>query len=217
VGPQLYDLTSAEIGEAESFGWALFARLIAGSFLFLVGVSLVLAMRGGFRPRPFLRRLALVGGAAMLLTLVTWWLVSEDFIYFGILHCIAVASVLALPFLRLPVWTVLAAAVVCFAAPALFAAPVFDAPWLRWLGLMTYFPDTSDYEPGLPWFGAVLLGIAAARLALPVLETTAWANWKPSSAGARLLTCAGQHSFGIYLLRQPVFLIALYLIVMART
>src|SRR5689334_15851404 len=73
-----YDFISADIGEGGSLGWVLFARATAGAFLFLVGVSLVLATRRGFRPRPFLRRLALVAGAAALLTAVTWWLTPED-------------------------------------------------------------------------------------------------------------------------------------------
>jgi uncharacterized membrane protein len=207
-----YDLVSTDIA-ANPF-WAAFARLIAGSFLALVGVSLVLAQRGGFRPKAFLRRLALVAGAAALVTLDTWWFMPEDFIYFGILHCIAVSSVLALPFLRLPVWIALAAAVFCFVAPSLFAGPSFDAPWLRWLGLMSYFPDTSDYEPLLPWFGAVLVGIAVARTVLPIAGAAAWAKWQPTGRGARLLVWAGRHSLVIYLLHQPLFFAVLYLFVL---
>lgn len=208
-----YDLASFNVGEG---AWAVFARVTAGSFLFLVGVSLVLAQRGGFRRKPFLRRLAMVAGAAALVTLATWWLTPDDFIYFGILHCIAVSSLLALPFLRLPVWIVIAAAVLCFGVPSLFAAPMFDAPWLRWLGLMTYFPESNDYVPLLPWFGAVLTGVAASRIALPYTGDAAWAQWKPGNPGARLLVWGGRHSLIIYLLHQPVFLTALYLAVMAR-
>ncbi len=208
-----YELISTDIGASRP--WSLLARLTAGSFLALVGVSLVLARRGGFRPGPFLRRLAVIGGAAALVTLATWLLMPEDFIYFGILHCIAVSSVLALPFLRLPLWIVLAAAVFCFLAPSLFAAPTFDAPWLRWLGLMTYFPPTNDYVPLFPWFGAVLTGIAAARIALAVAGGGAWARWRPANAFSRVLVWGGRHSLGIYLLHQPVFLGALYLVALA--
>ncbi len=121
---------------------------------------------------------------------------------------------LALPFLRLPIWIVLTAAAFWFVAPSLFAAASFDAPWLRWLGLMTYFPRTVDYVPLLPGFGAVLAGIAAARSALAKFGDGAWSQWKPARSGVRLLVWAGRHSLGIYLLHQPLFLSVLYLVVL---
>ena len=82
--------------------WRWFARGIAGSFLILAGFGLTLAHARGFRRAPFLRRLMKVGGAALAVTLVTYFAFPESYIFFGILHCIAVSSVLALPFLRLP-------------------------------------------------------------------------------------------------------------------
>ena len=51
--------------------WRWFARIIAGSFLFLSGIGLVLAHGHEIRWRAFLRRLAIVGGAALLVTVAT--------------------------------------------------------------------------------------------------------------------------------------------------
>src|SRR5262249_30877785 len=84
--------------------WVLFARSIASTFLLLVGLSLVLATRNGLRLQPYLRRLAFVAGGALLVTIGTYFIEPHEFVYFGILHLIAVASVLALPFLTLPAW-----------------------------------------------------------------------------------------------------------------
>jgi uncharacterized membrane protein len=83
--------------------WVNFARAIAGSFLLLSGISLVLLTQGGFDRDRFLKRLGVIGGAALLVTVVTFFSMPKSFIFFGILHCIALSSVLALPFLRLPV------------------------------------------------------------------------------------------------------------------
>ena len=67
-------------------GWRLFARSIATSFLILVGIGLVLAHARGLRRGPFLRRLAKVGGAALLITAVTYAAFPQSYIFFGILH-----------------------------------------------------------------------------------------------------------------------------------
>jgi uncharacterized membrane protein len=104
-----FDLRAAQligVDVVNDLGWKIFARLIAGTFLVMVGVNLVLATRRGFRLQPYLRRLALVAGGAVAVTLATWWSQPQTFVFFGILHQIALASVLALPFLRLPSWLV---------------------------------------------------------------------------------------------------------------
>ena len=151
--------------------WRWFARGIAGSFLILAGFGLTLAHAQGFRRVPFLRRLMKVGGAALAVTVVTYFAFPESYIFFGILHCIAVSSVLALPFLRLHPALTLAAAVFCLVAPWIFTNPALDAPWLDWLGLGASDPVTNDYVPIFPWFGLVLIGVAAGKLLLPRRET----------------------------------------------
>ncbi|MBF9234632.1 DUF1624 domain-containing protein [Microvirga alba] len=190
--------------------WRWFARIIAGSFLFLAGVGLVLAHAQGLRRKPFLRRLAKVGGAALLITLVTFFAFPESYIFFGILHCIAVSSVLALPFLRLHPALTLAVSVFCLAAPSILTSPVLDQPWLDWLGLGSSAPVTNDYVPIFPWFGLVLLGVALAKALLPRRETMALARWRGGSTLSRSLIWAGRKSLPIYLLHQIVLLALLY-------
>ena len=181
-------------------GWILFARSIAASFLFLVGVSLVLAGRNGLDRSRFLRRLVLVTVSAGAITIVTIFVFPESYIFFGILHCIAVASVLALPFLRLHAVLVAVTAALFIAAPFFIAHPLFDHPALLWVGLGTYFPRSNDYVPLFPWFGAVLGGIVAARLALAYAPAAP----EPPNA-AKPFVWAGRHSLAIYLIHQPLF------------
>ncbi|UMY15772.1 DUF1624 domain-containing protein [Methylobacterium organophilum] len=182
------------------------AHLIAGSFLTIVGIGLWLANGRGLRWRPFLARLARIGGAALAITAATWWWFPDAYIFFGVLHCIAVASLLALPFLRLPalVTALVAAAVV--AAPFWGRHALLEEPVLSFLGLRTIPPRTNDYVPLFPWFGLVLLGLAAAKAGAPRLLRGPLGRWQARSGLARAASFAGRHSLAIYLVHQPLLL-----------
>lgn len=199
-----------EPGTTVSGGWRLFARSIAASFLFLVGVSLFLAQAETLRWRPFGKRLAMIAAAAAAITLATWFATPQSFIYFGILHHIAVASLLGLAFLHLPAWLVAVAAVGAVAAPHFLRAPFFDQPALWWVGLSTDNPHSNDYVPLFPWFGAVLAGIAAARLARRSGLTHRLALMRPR--WRRPFTFLGRHGLAFYLVHQPVLIGCVWLL-----
>ena len=188
----------------------LAAHGIAGSFLILVGIGLVLMNGRRFAARPFLLRLARIAGAALLVTGATLLTDPSSYIFFGILHCIAAASLLALPFLRrLPAWAAVLTAVAVLAAPHLVAGAPFDASLLAFLGLGRTAPQTNDYVPLFPWFGLVLAGVAVARYGLPAFARSGAGTWRAEGRLARGLAFAGRHSLAIYLMHQPV-LIALF-------
>src|SRR5690606_12637101 len=129
-------------------------------------VSLFLAHGSGVRWTGFLRRLAMVAGAAAAISIATFLAVPDAFIFFGILHQIALASLFGLTFLRLPWALTLVAAAAVIAAPHFLRSSFFDHPAWWWVGLSTSLPRSNDYVPVFPWFGAVLAGIAAAGLAM---------------------------------------------------
>ncbi|HEY8215321.1 MAG TPA: heparan-alpha-glucosaminide N-acetyltransferase domain-containing protein, partial [Methylocystis sp.] len=85
------------------------------------------------------------------------------------------------------------------------ASPVFNADWLQWIGLSTSEPMTQDWRPLFPWAGALLLGLAAGKLALAVYrERTGARADPPAASGARTwLPFLGRHSLLIYLAHQP--------------
>jgi uncharacterized membrane protein len=176
----------------------LASLLIGGTFLGLAGLSLALAHADGFRPRNFLKRQALIGGAAALVTIVTWYQNPDTAIYFGILHCLFAASLIAAPLLAAPAWVSLALGAALIALPWLYASPALNPPWWVWLGLGTEDPSTLDWRPLTPWAGVTLLGLGLARLAPPIPV------WRAKAAPLRALALAGRHSLAVYLIHQPV-------------
>jgi len=159
----------------------LLSHVVASVFLALVGVSLALAHRGGFRQRAFWWRLAIVAGAAALVTAGSVVFAPGEGIFFGILHCIAAASLIAAPFVTAPAWASLAAGLAAIAAPFLIHSTLFDPPWLMWLGLSEALPNTVDWYPLLPWTGVVFLGLAAARAPGVTARLTSPGRWRAAS------------------------------------
>lgn len=203
-----YDLTYFGLARFDFYNgpfWLAFRTLIVSLFLGTVGISLVLATADGVRPRAFLRRVAILLLYAGAVSLASYIMFGERMIFFGILHFIATASVLALPFLRLyRANLVLGAALIGFGS--YYANPLFDTPGLRWIGLMTHKPATEDYVPLLPWFGVVLIGLFLGKLLFRERRPAAFADWRGQHPLARLLALGGRHSLNIYILHQPLFM-----------
>jgi len=179
-----------------SAGVKLFGHAIAIGFLVIVGMSLVLAQGNG--AAAFWRRLAHIAGAATLVSLGTYLIFPQTFVFFGILHCIALASLLAAPLVARPWPTALAIGLTTVIAPLFFSNPVFDAPLLSWIGLSTITPATNDYRPVLPWTGYVFLGAAASQFWRARGLAPFGANWRIEP-----LNLLGRHSLLIYLVHQP--------------
>jgi uncharacterized membrane protein len=182
--------------------WLTLRALIVSAFLLLVGVSLVLALQARMSRHRFWRRIALIAFCAMLVTAGSYFAFPQSFITFGILHCIALSSVIAWPLVRYPL-AALIAGVAIIGIGLQVQLSMFDTRWLNWVGMMTHKPPTEDYVPLFPWLGVVLVGVAAggwlARkdfLPLQPLSRSAprWLNW------------VGRHSLLIYMVHQPVLL-----------
>ncbi len=195
-----------EPGTATSGGWKMFARLIASTFLFLAGVSLALAHRSGIRWDAFRWRMLQVIAAALLVTVATWWATPSNFVFFGILHHIALASLVGLLFVNAPAWAALAAAVAVFGAGQFLASPVFDNPALWWVGMADNPPVSNDYVPLFPWFSAVLAGIGIAKACMGAGLDVSLANMRLEAGLPRALQVLGRHGLLFYLVHQPVLI-----------
>ena len=181
-------------------GWIAFREVIVSLFLFAVGVSLVLVHRRGIRWKAVGRRALILGAAAGSVSLGTWWVFPDYWVYFGILHLIWAASLLGLPLVGRP-WLALAAGGAIVAASA-----------LGWLGTEWLFAHlqaplhlpryTVDLQPIFPWLAVVFAGISFASFGWTErVEGLVASRVRGRSA---LLALAGRHSLAIYLLHQPL-------------
>jgi len=191
--------------------WLGFRTLIVSLFLAVMGFSLQLSHAGHWRRRAFFIRLGWLVGAATLVSLSSYMMYPKSMIFFGILHFIAVASLLGLLFLKLFYLNLLLGAAIILLGVN-FAHPWFDQPALQWLGLMTHKPITEDYVPVLPWFGVVLIGLFAAQWIARQPTPPNWIHWQSRHWLANTLSFGGRHSLIVYLLHQPILLGLLYLL-----
>ena len=195
--------------------WLNFRTFILSLFLLLAGLSLVLATRRGINRRRFVERLLRVAGGAALVSVATWWMFGERFVFFGVLHFIVVASLLGLLFIRKPV-VALALGVALLVVGNSWQFPWFDQPGWRWIGMMTHKPATEDYVPLIPWFGISLIGMVLGDFLSRRGRLEALNDLLPAdNAPVRLLAFSGRHSLLIYLLHQPLLLGLLNLYVLA--
>ena len=184
--------------------WVFIARSILAVFLFLVGVGLVLGHGNGIRWRSFWRRWLFVVAGALIITTATYFVFPQSFVYFGVLHAIALFSLMGLAFVLTPLWLPVVVAAVVIALPFFHSDALFNEKAWSWLGFWQVPPPTNDLVPVFPWFGAVLVGIVVTRLVLASSLAARLAAIAASGRLPRVLAFMGRWSLLIYLLHQPI-------------
>jgi uncharacterized membrane protein len=194
-------------------GWRALQVACGSTFLFVVGVSLAISnARGrarGLSGRPLyrrhLRRAAEVAAAALLVSVVTLIALGDDYVRFGILHCIAAAMVIGPLLLPLGAWNVPLGVAAIAAGIWLDDNVSSDVPGLLVLGVNPH-NGAVDWYPLLPWLGPVLFGLAAGRALYPGGRRGSWGARLPEPRYARALGAPGRHALPIYLIHQPVLI-----------
>ena len=182
--------------------WTVQRACIVSLFLFCAGLGQALALQAGQSWRRFWRRWAQVAVCALLVSVGSAYMFPRSWIFFGVLHGIAVMLVLcrlAAP-LGAWLWPLGAAAVLL---PRVVQWPLFDHIALSWIGLVSRKPVTEDYVPVLPWLGVMLWGLAAGQWLLrhhpQVLSAALPSVLQP-------LALLGRWSLTFYMLHQPVLI-----------
>jgi len=196
--------------------WTTQRTCILSLFLFCAGLGQAVALQQG-QPWPrFWRRWSQVAGGALLVTFGSALMYPGSFIFFGVLHGIALMLLVVRLTSGWGPWLWPAGALALAAAPA-GAVVLADSPWagafngagLSWLGLITVKPVTEDYVPLLPWLGVMWWGTATGQWLQR--KPPAWLQ-QPLRGPLGGLAVWGRWSLTYYLLHQPAMIGALVLL-----
>jgi len=193
--------------------WIAWRTAIVTQFLFLVGVSLSLRASDEssriYVHARFWKRWGQIAICAGLVSAASWWIFGQRWIWFGVLHFVAVAQLLLR---KAPRWVRpnFALGVVVLAMGTLLQFTIFNANTLSWIGFAPNKPRTEDFVPLFPWLGVVLLGIGAGHLWQQ--SDAPWAHLlrRCSARGWHWLTWLGRWPLTVYMLHQPLLFGALY-------
>ena len=205
--------------------WTVQRAAIVSLFVFCAGLGQAIAVQQGQSWGRFWKRWRLIACSALLVTVGSRLMFPDSFIYFGILHGMALMLLLARLLAGMGAWwwplAALALAVPWLAAhmhrlwPAL---EFLNGPAFNWLGLISHKPITEDYAPLFPWLGVMACGMACGQWllrrhgrALAVAGT-----WVQARAPLRGLAWMGRWSLSYYLLHQPVLIAVFSLIALLR-
>lgn len=196
--------------------WTWQRTAIVSLFLFCAGLGQAVAVAQGQGWPRFWKRWAQVAGCALLVTAGSMWMFPASFIYFGVLHGIALMLVIVRLTAGWGRWLWLAGALAIaskFAAEAvILASPALDvlnAKPLNWIGWISRKPVTEDYVPLFPWLGVMWWGMAAGQWLLA--RRRAWVE-RAMPAATAPLAWLGRWSLSWYMLHQPVLIGLLMLI-----
>jgi len=188
--------------------WTVQRACIVTLFMFCVGAGQGVASVQQQPLARFWRRWAQIAGCAVLVSLGSWVMFPNSFISFGVLHGIAVMLVIARFTSSWGAWR-WPLGLLAIALPWFVNHPFFDSRWTNGVGLVTHLPVTEDYAPVFPWLGVVWWGAAAAAWLLArCREVLA----RPLPHAARPLAILGRWSLTFYMVHQPVFIGALWLV-----
>jgi uncharacterized membrane protein len=175
--------------------WRIFRVIIVSGFLLSMGMSSYLAYAQGIRWNKFGISVAKLAVTALLISLGSLYMYPQQWVYFGIIHFIAVALPISLLFLSIPSTALVVGAgiIVAYLTGYLGIQPIW-----QWAVANIGIPKhTVDLVSFIPWFGVVLIGIFVAHHNIFALRI----KHNRFSGG---LSYLGKHSLVIYLIHQPI-------------
>ena len=171
--------------------------LFAPFFIIISGISTSFS-RNSFR------RGLIVFLIAMGLTLVTYFVNSEEFIVFGILHFMGIWMMISPIFKRLSTFWIFALCGVFVVISLIIPNVEVTHNYLFMLGFHNSNFASLDYYPLLEYGWAFLLGMGLSRILYKEKKSIF-----PFTIKSRVVNFIGRNSLYIYIVHQPIILLLL--------
>ena len=197
---QYFKIIDFHIQTNELFKW--FRFLIVSMFLLTVGMSLKLAHKKSVNWSKLKKRAIYLGLSSLLVTISSYFIFPNTWIYFGILHFIFVVSFITIPLLNSPYLTL----IIAISTFIIFHMGLLNMHWLfNLLVEPLHLPPSIsvDVLRFFPWISFVLIGIVMVTLNW---HTKVFDNhfFSKKNQINDFFTIIGRNALLIYLLHQPL-------------
>ena len=208
--------------------WTVQRAAIVSLFVFCAGLGQAIAVQQGQSWSRFWKRWRQIALCALLVSVGSWFMFPQSYIYFGILHGMALMLIVArlLAGQGRLLWLMGAMALAMpwlagFVHAAWPGTEFLNGRAFNWLGLVSHKPVTEDYAPLFPWLGVMCFGLAVGQWVLlqhaSALDAFGVALGKSAvSKPVRGLAWLGRWSLSYYMLHQPVLIGVLSLVALLR-
>jgi uncharacterized membrane protein len=173
--------------------WWWMARIAASLFVGISGVSYFLAHRLEYDFTKTSGRTKRLIFWAFVITIITYIFEPSAYVRFGVLHLLALASIVAFPVARKPEFALGIGLI-------LLIIPLSSNSNLVWLGLRETGFIAVDYFPLNPWLGIFFIGLALASRIYPEGKPLTEIQWPEK------WLWFGRNTLTIYVIHQPILI-----------
>jgi len=173
--------------------WWWLARIAASLFVGISGVSYFLAHRLEYDFTKTSGRTKRLIFWAFVITIITYIFEPSAYVRFGVLHLLALASIVAFPVARKPEFALGIGLI-------LLIIPLSSNSNLVWLGLRETGFIAVDYFPLNPWLGIFFIGLALASRIYPEGKPLTEIQWPEK------WLWFGRNTLTIYVIHQPILI-----------
>ena len=184
-----------------------FAQLIGLSFITIAGISSRLLSLSDRYKSKFLKRIFRLISISIAITVLTFILDKNSFIFFGILHFLSVCTITS--FILIKIKSNFHLLLIFLGAGLISISGItFNIPFIfSWIGFNKEVPLTNDFYPIIPWITFYFFGFWLGGV---IYKITSKKSENLSNTDAQIgpvlkfIEYLGRRSLLIYILHQPL-------------